>query len=242
MPGWVAPGVRPHLDESRARADCMLSRRSRYLTPRDGRTRRRLLRSLAAVPLGLTLASQPGLGAAPLARAAEKTGRGPEHPNLLLITIDSLRADRLGLYGYAEARTPNLDRFAAEGVRVDAAYTVMPSTNPAHAALLTGTYPARNGVYVHLVDTLDPELPTLAGALQAGGYGTAGIFSWHSFEPPFSGLPRGFDHYRGVAVDLEAYLEQQDEPTLPPEKRPDRLVHDTSSRGDALAPSEHIED
>src|SRR5919197_1548478 len=207
----------------------MLSRRNRLLTARDGRTRHRLLKSLAAVPLGLALGSSPALGGARKAGAAGKARRSPEHPNVLLITIDSLRADHLGAYGYAEAIAPNLDRFAAEGLRVDAAYTAMPSTNPAHAALLSGTYPARNGVYVHLVDTLDPELPTLAGALKAGGYGTAGIFSWHSFEPPFSGLQRGFDHYRGVAVDLEAYLEQQDEPTIPPEKRLDRLVYDTSS-------------
>ena len=220
----------------------MLSRRNRLLTARDGRTRRRLLKSLAAVPLGLALGSSPALDGARAAGAAEKARRGPEHPNVLLITIDSMRADHLGAYGYAEANTPNLDRFAAEGLRVDAAYTAMPSTNPAHAALLSGTYPARNGVYVHLVDTLDPELPTLAGALKAGDYGTAGIFSWHSFEPPFSGLQRGFDHYRGVAVDLEAYLKQQDEPTIPPEKRLDRLVYDTSSLDEDLALSEHIED
>src|SRR5439155_22370729 len=112
--------------------------------------------------------------------AADKPRTLKARPNLLLISVDSLRADHLGAYGYAGGTTPNLDRLAAEGVLVSAAYTAMPSTNPAHTALLTGTYTSRNGVFVHMVDKLGPELPTMAEALQARGYQTGGTFSWHS--------------------------------------------------------------
>ena len=67
-------------------------------------------------------------------------------PNVLLITIDTVRADHIGAYGYAKAATPVLDRLAREGVRFADATTQAPLTGPAHAALLTGLYPARIGV------------------------------------------------------------------------------------------------
>jgi len=59
-------------------------------------------------------------------------------PSILLVTLDTTRADRLGAYGYRDALTPNLDALAAGGVRFDAAYTPSPMTLPAHATLLTG--------------------------------------------------------------------------------------------------------
>jgi predicted AlkP superfamily pyrophosphatase or phosphodiesterase len=65
--------------------------------------------------------------------------------NVLLITIDTVRADHIGAYGYAKAATPVLDRLAREGVRFSDATTQAPLTGPAHAALLTGLYPARIG-------------------------------------------------------------------------------------------------
>src|SRR5437763_13666027 len=99
--------------------------------PRGRLSRRRLLKSMAAVPAGLALGS---LLAGPPARtvfAADKPHALKARPNLLLLSVDSLRADHLGAYGYAGGTTPNLDRLAAEGVLVSAAYTAMTSNNPA---------------------------------------------------------------------------------------------------------------
>src|SRR5437762_7633102 len=95
-----------------------MERQSRRLTRRDALTRRRLLRWLAAAPAGLALGARLGSLAASPALAADKTEKAGkkegqpsgERPNLLLITIDSLRADALGAYGYADARTPNIDQ------------------------------------------------------------------------------------------------------------------------------------
>src|SRR5512142_680510 len=78
----------------------------------------------------------------------------PRHPkpregrpfNLLLITLDTTRADHLGCYGYARARTGHIDRLAAEGVRFASAFSPAPLTLPAHASILTGLYPFAHGV------------------------------------------------------------------------------------------------
>lgn len=67
--------------------------------------------------------------------------KGDSNPNVVLITIDTLRADHLGCYGDASIRTPNIDALAREGVRLTQAYTPVPITLPAHASLMTGEFP-----------------------------------------------------------------------------------------------------
>ena len=67
-------------------------------------------------------------------------------PSILLVTFDTLRADRVGCYGYSEAETPNLDALARDGVRFDNARTHIPLTLPSHATILTGLLPPRHGV------------------------------------------------------------------------------------------------
>src|SRR5262245_36502445 len=67
-------------------------------------------------------------------------------PNVLLVTLDTTRADMIGAYGATSGATPTLDRIAAEGVRFDRAYTVTPLTIPAHSSIHTGLYPPRHGV------------------------------------------------------------------------------------------------
>ncbi len=67
-------------------------------------------------------------------------------PSILLVTLDTTRADRLGSYGHTEAETPTLDALAATGHRFAHAYTTVPLTTPAHASMLTGLYPPRHGV------------------------------------------------------------------------------------------------
>lgn len=127
-------------------------------------------------------------------------------PNVLLITIDSLRADRVGAYGYAGARTPTLDRLAADGVLFARTYTSRNGTTPAHATIFTGAYPARHGIRSHMFDLLSPGVTTLAEAFHGDGYATAGLFSWLAFEPAYSGLDRGFEVYADLTVNLPAYL------------------------------------
>jgi arylsulfatase A-like enzyme/Flp pilus assembly protein TadD len=114
--------------------------------------------------------------------------------NLLLITIDTLRADRLGCYGYAAARTPNLDRLAAEGVRFDAAIAPAPITLPSHASLLTGRYPASHGVHSNGRERLPAEIPTLAEAAATRFPRRAAIVASVTLDRLF-GLDRGFLEY-----------------------------------------------
>lgn len=114
--------------------------------------------------------------------------------NILLISIDTLRADRLGCYGYQRIQTPHIDRLAAEGVRFERAFTPVPITLPAHAALLTGKYPMRTGMRDFASKPLDAKHPTLATLLRQRGYATASIIGAAVLDSRF-GLNRGFDLY-----------------------------------------------
>jgi len=114
--------------------------------------------------------------------------------NLLLVTLDTTRADRLGAYGYAAAETPNLDRLAAAGLRFDQAWSPAPLTLPAHATLLTGLLPVEHGVRRNGDAALPDEVPTLATVLAGAGYRTAAFVGAFVLDHRF-GLGRGFGHY-----------------------------------------------
>jgi choline-sulfatase len=114
--------------------------------------------------------------------------------NLLLVTLDTVRADRLGSYGYRQADTPTLDRLAREGVRFVDATTQAPLTGPAHAALLTGTYPARYGVRDNGTTPLPGGVATLASVLQKAGYQTGGFIGAFILDRPY-GFAQGFDAF-----------------------------------------------
>ncbi|MCC7366924.1 MAG: sulfatase-like hydrolase/transferase [Chloroflexi bacterium] len=131
---------------------------------------------------------------------------GPRRPNVLLITVSSLRADHLGAYGYEKARTPFIDMLARRGTRFDTTLTQQPDRNAAHAAILSGTFPATNGVRQDLVDRLDANAPTLAQSLAENGYRTGAVYSWVSFEPGYSGLDRGFHDYLDLTINRPEYL------------------------------------
>ena len=141
-----------------------------------------------------------------------RDGGGPPalaHPRLIvLITIDTLRADRLGAYGSPAGLTPNLDRFAEHAARFTAAVTQVPLTLPAHATILTGLHPARHGIRTNDGFTL-AGVPTLAEALRARGYATGGFIGGYPLRAS-SGLARGFDRYdddflkRSTAVERPA--------------------------------------
>ncbi|MDA2937630.1 sulfatase-like hydrolase/transferase [Acidobacteria bacterium AH-259-A15] len=114
--------------------------------------------------------------------------------NLLLVTIDTLRADRLGCYGYARAGTPVLDQLAREGIRFERAFSPVPLTLPSHASILTGTYPSYHGVRDNSGYVLPPEQSTLAETLKQAGYATAAFVGAFVLDSKF-GLDQGFDYY-----------------------------------------------
>jgi arylsulfatase A-like enzyme/Flp pilus assembly protein TadD len=115
-------------------------------------------------------------------------------PNVIVITIDTLRADHLGCYGYKRLRTPNIDSLAADGVRFERAYTPVPITLPAHTVIFTGTYPTLNGMHDFSANRLGAQPPTLAALLRDKGYATGAVVASGVLDSRF-GLNRGFDFY-----------------------------------------------
>jgi choline-sulfatase len=122
----------------------------------------------------------------------------PTPPSVLLVTIDTLRADHVGCYGYHQVKTPTLDQLAAEGIRFDHAYAQVPITLPSHAVILTGTYPMFNGVRDFTSPGLPDNVPSLAEILRRGGYHTAAFVSSFVLNSMW-GLSRGFEVYDDVA-------------------------------------------
>lgn len=116
--------------------------------------------------------------------------------NVLLITLDTTRADRIGAYGYAQANTPNLDALAREGVRFDNATAQAPITGPSHAAILTGHYPARHGVRDNATTPLPDEARTLAEVLSETGFATGGFVGAFILDRPY-GFAQGFQAFNG---------------------------------------------
>jgi arylsulfatase A-like enzyme/Tfp pilus assembly protein PilF len=115
-------------------------------------------------------------------------------PNILLITLDTTRADHIGAYGDRRARTPNLDRLAADGVLFERAISAAPLTLPAHVSLFTGLYPFAHGVRNNGNFTLGDRVPTLTSALRGAGYRTAAFVSAFVLDHRY-GLGAGFDRY-----------------------------------------------
>ncbi|MBX7187396.1 MAG: sulfatase, partial [Vicinamibacteria bacterium] len=126
------------------------------------------------------------------------TAPRPEAPlSVLLVTIDTLRADRVGAYGDSKARTPTLDRLARDGVVFERAYTPAPITLPAHVSMMTGLLPPAHGVRGNGAFALGPGSPTLAETLKASGRSTAAFVGGFPLSRRF-GLGRGFDVYDDV--------------------------------------------
>jgi arylsulfatase A-like enzyme len=144
--------------------------------------------------------TQRALIAAAVASALATLGVGyirdasqPLPPDILLITIDTLRADALEPYGATNTLTPQIAALAEQSVVYESATTPMPLTRPAHASILTGLYPDQHGVLTNH-QILPEEIVTLAEMLRDGGYQTAG-FTGVRFLNQGSGLARGFDAF-----------------------------------------------
>ena len=129
-----------------------------------------------------------------LSMAPTTWGASNRLPNVLVVTIDTLRADHLGCYGYKQIRTPTIDALAADGVRFERAYTPVPITLPSHTVIFTGTYPPLNGMHDFSGNRLNSEQATLASTLKAQGYTTAAVVASAVLDSRF-GLNRGFDFY-----------------------------------------------
>ena len=143
-----------------------------------------LLHSFAIASMGLT--------------ACDSVDELPKPPNILLVSIDSLRADHLGCYGYQRDTSPALDRFAAEGLRCETALAPTSWTLPSHVTMFTGLPPLGHGV---LVDrkALSEDAVCLAEVLKSRGYETAG-FVGGPFLRSMHGLAQGFDTYDDETV------------------------------------------
>ncbi len=126
---------------------------------------------------------------APAASAVDLSGH-----NLLLITVDTLRADRLGVYGDTRAETPRLDALARRGVRFESAYSPVPLTLPAHSTLFTGRYPFTHGVRNNGNYFLRADEETLAEVLKRRGFHTRAWVASYILSAKF-GLGQGFDAY-----------------------------------------------
>jgi arylsulfatase A-like enzyme len=150
--------------------------------------------------------------------------------NVLVVTVDTLRADRLGCYGHAGARTPTIDGLAGNWLRFERATTVSPITLPSHASIFTGLEVPNHGVRHNGTFRLSPDHTTLAERFSAAGYDTAAFVSAYVLERRF-GLSQGFDKYddRFDAHDPGpgSY------PERPADRVTDRVIERLDSRGRA---------
>jgi arylsulfatase A-like enzyme len=158
-----------------------------------------------------------------IAAALLVVGCGPDpRPNVLLVSIDTLRADHLAAYGYGRETAPSLSRLATEGARFENSYAQSSSTVPTHASLFTGRFPFEHGAY-HVGLAVDPAERVLAEILRDAGYRTFGGASSVRFRGD-TGFDQGFDVFERVD-DLEknarsqaltdrvlAWIEEGDEP------------------------------
>src|SRR5713101_4816300 len=146
------------------------------------RPRPRLSRAVGGMALTLSC----GIGACRPAGGPPRT--------VVLVSIDTLRADHVGAYGDGQAETPALDAIAREGLVFDAAWSPVPLTLPAHASMLSGRYPPRHGVRANGVHRLAGTVPLVAESFVRGGFRSAAVVGGYPLDARF-GLGRGFDLY-----------------------------------------------
>lgn len=163
-------------------AMCHADRSSRVFTRPFARRRGA---ALAAVALAWLVAASAVQAAEPAPQAA---------PAIVLVSLDTTRADHLGAWGYAHARTPNLDALARRGVRFARCDTAAPITLPSHATILTGRYPPRHGVRDNAIFDLPASETTVAEVLAARGFETAAVVSATVLARHY-GLAQGFARY-----------------------------------------------
>jgi len=201
-------------------AAAALLSRAGHGTSHPATGRLRLVVALGSAFVALVLATLPLGSAARVAfspdRAAPSTAapdtessgwpRAPGVPpglSFVIVSVDTLRADHVGIYGYEKPTTPAADRFFGEGVVFQNAYAPSSWTLPSHASMLTGLLPSRHGAELSpiqtrgRIDPIDEDVPTLAELLAAGGYVTAAFTGGGYVGPPW-GIDRGFELFRAA--------------------------------------------
>jgi arylsulfatase A-like enzyme/Tfp pilus assembly protein PilF len=128
---------------------------------------------------------------------------GVEKPNVILITMDTTRADHIACYGYPDVKTPNLDSLAGRGVLFEQAATSSPLTLPAHCSIMTGMYPTYHGVRVNGNTALNEEQTTIAEVLSVQGYRCGAFIGAFVLDGRW-GLEQGFQQYDDQ-FDLQKY-------------------------------------
>ena len=158
-------------------------------------TRTRILKAVAAAGVsGLILWSVMHDWNAPSWVHSLPRDLSPDQLNLLIVTLDTTRADRIGTYGYRADTTPHLDRLASEGVVFENAMAVVPLTLPAHCTIFTGQPPPAHGVRDNGGFFLDDKALTLAEVLEAQGYATGAFVAAYVLDSKW-GLDQGFGEY-----------------------------------------------
>lgn len=143
-------------------------------------------------------------------RARRPAAPPPTARHVVFVTIDTLRADRLGCYGNASVATPHMDGIARQGALAEDATVHVPLTRPSHMSIFTGLFPAEHGVRDNVSPALGAEIPLLAEVLQKAGFATAAFVSSIVVSRQ-SGLARGFDTYSDrflVEADDARFLDQ----------------------------------
>lgn len=220
----------------------------------------RLVAAIGGAAVLLTATTLPRLRAAAERRAiAALPHAPPDAPNVVMLILDTVRADYMSLYGAAESTTPNLERWARQGAVFDQAYATSSWTTPSHASLFTGQYPGVHGA--SFTTRLADEHLTLAELLQSHGWATGGFTANFAATPIESGLAQGFLRYedlknspseiarsttitqadnvlrawtalasgRGIRVALSRFLSSDFEPRLT------ELAHDSKSAAEVRA-------
>jgi arylsulfatase A-like enzyme/Tfp pilus assembly protein PilF len=154
----------------------------------------RSLRTLCTLGVLSTLTACLVLSSCFVLSSCSRHSSPQKQPNLLLITIDTLRADHLGCYGDSQVQTPYIDRLAREGVLFTQAFTPVPITLPSHVSIFTGDYPPSHGVRNNGTFILNPSAITLTEVLKQNGYRTEAVVSSYTLDSCF-GLDQGFEFY-----------------------------------------------
>lgn len=166
---------------------------------------------------GGALARKGGVPRAPFGptsfAAASSSAPATRRPNIVLISIDSLRADHLGCYGWKHDTSPNIDRLASRGVRFASAWSTTSWTLPSHVSMLTGRSLLGHGV-LESGDAIPPSVPLLAEQLKSLGYRTAAFVSAPYLSSAY-GFSRGFDLYDDRTVSFASHRDSHRGTTSP---------------------------
>jgi len=130
---------------------------------------------------------------------------GADAPNVLLVTFDTVRADRIGAYGHSSAATPTLDGLAARGILFESVVSSTPITLPSHASILTGTYPSAHGVHDNGAFALKRDAILISEVFHQRGFRTAAFVGAYILDASF-GLNQGFETYRGPVFTTEVRM------------------------------------